>query len=114
MLGRPPGSSAIAVALQVFASHRLGGDMTQTVCAPGPRTIRVLLLLTSVTWVSTAGAQAAAQAGTIAGTTIDARSGLPLPDVTISVDGATSAARSGTRGEFRLTNVPGTTARLHA
>jgi TonB-linked SusC/RagA family outer membrane protein len=28
------------------------------------------------------------------------------------VDGATSAARSGTRGEFRLSNVPGTTARL--
>jgi TonB-linked SusC/RagA family outer membrane protein len=55
-----------------------------------------------------------AQAGSVAGTIIDARSGLPLPDVTVSVDGTNSRARSGTRGEFRLVNVPGTTARLRA
>jgi TonB-linked SusC/RagA family outer membrane protein len=82
--------------------------MTLTAFARGPRAIRVLLFLTSLTWTSIARAQA----GTIAGTTVDAKSGLPLADVSIRVDGTTSAARSGTRGEFRLSNVPGTTARL--
>jgi TonB-linked SusC/RagA family outer membrane protein len=53
-----------------------------------------------------------AQSGTIAGTIVDARSGLPLADVSVRVDGANPAARSGTRGEFRLINVPGTTAQL--
>ena len=74
--------------------------------ALGPRTL--LLLLASVAWATTAGAQA----GTISGTVFDARSGLPLPAVSIAVDGSTSTARSGTRGEFRLANVPGATARL--
>jgi TonB-linked SusC/RagA family outer membrane protein len=82
--------------------------MTQTTFARGPRAICVLLFLTSLTWTSTARAQA----GTIAGTVIDAKSRLPLADVSIRVDGATSVARSGTRGEFRLSNLPGTTARL--
>ena len=69
---------------------------------------RTLLLLASVAWATAAGAQA----GTISGTVIDARSGLPLPAVSVAVDGSTSTARSGTRGEFRLANVPGATARL--
>ena len=73
--------------------------------ASGSRTI---VLLASVAWATLAGAQA----GTISGTVIDARSGLPLPAVSIAVDGSTSTARSGTRGEFRLANVPGATARL--
>ena len=69
-----------------------------------------LLLLASLF----AAPLARAQQGTITGTIVDARSGLPIPDVSVAVDGATSIARSGTRGEFRLTNVPGATARLRA
>src|ERR1051325_3335612 len=68
----------------------------------------LLLLLTSVTWTSLARAQA----GTIGGTITDARSGLPISDASIVVEGSTPVARSGIRGEFRLTNVPGSTARL--
>ncbi len=83
--------------------------MHQTVFDRDFRRVRVLLFLTSVAWSSTVGAQA----GTIAGTITDARSGLPLPDATVTVDGAPAAARSGTRGDFRLSNVPGSTARLH-
>ncbi|HEY6209063.1 MAG TPA: TonB-dependent receptor, partial [Gemmatimonadales bacterium] len=68
----------------------------------------LLLLLTSVIWTSLARAQA----GTIGGTITDARSGLPISDASIVVEGSTPVARSGIRGEFRLTNVPGSTARL--
>src|SRR5438105_8098899 len=82
--------------------------MTHTYVARAPRAIRVLLFLTSLTWTSIAHAQA----GTIAGTITDTKSGLPLPDVSVTVDGATGGARSSARGEFRLTNVPGATARL--
>lgn len=82
--------------------------MTQTTLAPGPRTIGLLLFLATFTWTSIARAQI----GTIAGTIIDAKSGLAVPDASIAVEGSTPVARSGTRGEFRLSNVPGTTARL--
>jgi TonB-dependent SusC/RagA subfamily outer membrane receptor len=84
--------------------------MTPTTFAPRSPAIRVLLFLTGLTWASTAGAQA----GTVAGTVVDARSGRPISDVTVTVPGTSSAARTGTRGEFRLINVPGSTARLRA
>jgi len=82
--------------------------MTHACVARADRTIRVLLFLTTLTWTAVANAQA----GTIAGTITDAKSGLPLPDVSVAVDGATVGARSSARGEFRLANVPGATARL--
>ena len=81
--------------------------MRQTSSSPGSRAI-LLLLLTGVTCPSLAGAQA----GTIGGTITNARSGLPISDGSIVVEGSTPVARSGTRGEFRLINVPGSTARL--
>lgn len=56
----------------------------------------------------------AQQGGTIAGTVVDARSGLALPDAQVTVVGAEGAVRSGTRGDFRLVNVSGTTVRLRA
>ncbi|MEO7964043.1 MAG: carboxypeptidase regulatory-like domain-containing protein, partial [Gemmatimonadaceae bacterium] len=72
---------------------------------------RTLALLASLGW----GSIAHAQTGTIAGTVIDAKSGQPLPDAQVIVVGSTEAgARSGTRGEFRLTNVTGTTVKLRA
>ena len=46
-----------------------------------------------------------AQTGTIAGTVVDGKSGRPLPDASVRVDGGTLIARTGTRGEFRLTGV---------
>ena len=46
-----------------------------------------------------------AQTGTIAGTVVDGKSGRPLPDASVRVDGGTLVARTGTRGEFRLTGV---------
>jgi TonB-linked SusC/RagA family outer membrane protein len=82
--------------------------MRQTTLAPGARTIGLLLCLATFAWT----AIARAQAGTIAGTIIDAKSRLAVPDASITVEGGTSVARSGTRGEFRLANVPGSTARL--
>jgi len=84
--------------------------MTQPLLFGSRRTISTLLFLTSLGATSLSHAQA----GTISGTVIDAKSGLPLPDVTISVDGSTIGARSGTRGEFRLANVPGSTALIRA
>ncbi|MBL8959846.1 MAG: SusC/RagA family TonB-linked outer membrane protein [Gemmatimonadetes bacterium] len=53
-----------------------------------------------------------AQAGVVAGTVYDAKSGLPLPDATVQVVGTQGGARSGTRGEFRLTSVEGNQVRL--
>jgi TonB-linked SusC/RagA family outer membrane protein len=81
--------------------------MSQVRSSPGSRAI-CLLFLTTATWA----APARAQTQTIGGTIVDARSGLPIPDASITVDGSTPVARSGTRGEFLLNNVPGTTARL--
>src|SRR5438093_1108612 len=106
---RPPSwITGVPTHPRVFADSSLGGSMAHTTFARAPRAIRVLLFLTSLTWTSIAGAQA----GTIAGTVIDAKSGLPIPDVSVVVPGATLAARTGSRGEFRLVNVPGATARL--
>jgi TonB-linked SusC/RagA family outer membrane protein len=90
------------------AIHHSGGRMPQPGSTPGIRAIGLFFFLTAVTWTSIAQAQGA----TIAGTVVDAKSGLPVPDASISVEGSNPVARSGTRGEFRLTNVPGTTARL--
>src|SRR5207247_4382416 len=59
-----------------------------------------------------ASAPAHAQTQTIGGTIVDARSGLPIRDASITVEGSTPVARSGTRGEVLLINDPGTTARL--
>lgn len=77
----------------------------------GWRCARYVALLGSIL---AAGSTAAAQTGVVAGTVYDAKSGLPLPDVTVSVEGTTLGARSGTRGEFRIANVAGTAIRLRA
>src|SRR5690349_21527945 len=109
MLGRRTGSMATP-STRFTRPSRLGGTMTQSGFA-GSRAPRVLLLLLASLF---AAPVARAQQGTISGTIVDARSGIPIPDVSVAVDGATSIARSGTRGEFRLTNIPGATARLRA
>src|SRR5207247_6235456 len=52
------------------------------------------------------------QAGTVAGTVVDAKTARPLPDAVIVVEGTTTGARTSVRGEFRLTGLTGSTARL--
>ena len=48
-----------------------------------------------------AGAQpAGAQAGTVAGTVLDTKSGRPLADAIVVVEGTQSGARTGVRGDF--------------
>ena len=88
----------------------LGGGMAQPRSTPAFRAIGLVFFLTTIAGTSIAHAQAT----TIAGTVVDAKSGLPLADASIAVEGSTPVARSGTRGEFRLINVPGNTARLRA
>ncbi|MFN0178614.1 MAG: SusC/RagA family TonB-linked outer membrane protein [Gemmatimonadales bacterium] len=53
-------------------------------------------------------ALAHAQAGTIAGSIVDAKTGRPLADAVVRVNGTELGARSGTRGEFRITGLSGT------
>ena len=57
-------------------------------------------------------ASLAAQDGVVTGTVVDPRSGRPLADATVRVDGTDNTARTGTRGEFRLVNVTGASVRL--
>ena len=54
----------------------------------------------------------AAQAGSVAGTVVDSKSGRPLSDAVVRVENADQAARTGTRGEFRLAGVAGSSVRL--
>jgi TonB-linked SusC/RagA family outer membrane protein len=77
---------------------------------PPWRTVRLglALLLTAIVPLPIA----AQTGGVVAGTVFDAKSGLPLPDATVAVLRTTLAARTGTRGEFRITNVEGTQVRL--
>jgi TonB-linked SusC/RagA family outer membrane protein len=55
---------------------------------------------------------AQAQPGTVSGTVSDSKTGRPLADARVSVENGDQAARSGTRGEFRLTGLTGATVRL--
>lgn len=53
-----------------------------------------------------------AQTNTVEGTVVDSKTGRPLPDATVRVEGTELGARTGTRGEFRLTGLPGGTVQL--
>ena len=73
------------------------------------------LLLGAAFGLATVGAFGApvhAQAGTVSGTVVDSKSGRPLADARVAVDGGGQVARTGVRGDFRLTGLSGTTARL--
>jgi TonB-linked SusC/RagA family outer membrane protein len=50
---------------------------------------------------------AAAQAGTVAGTVSDSKTGRPLAEALVRVDGATISARSNPQGRFTLTGLAG-------
>ncbi len=58
------------------------------------------------------GAPVHAQAGTVAGTVVDSKTGRPLADARVTADGSDQVARTGVRGDFRITGLSGTTARL--
>jgi TonB-dependent SusC/RagA subfamily outer membrane receptor len=55
---------------------------------------------------------AAAQAGVVTGTVVDAKAGRPLADATVIVEGTQNGARTGVRGDFRIQNVTGTNVRV--
>src|SRR2546427_3752123 len=56
---------------------------------------------------------AAAQAGTVSGTVVDAKTGRPLAEAVLVVEGSPSlGARTSGRGDFRLTGVPGQSSRI--
>jgi TonB-linked SusC/RagA family outer membrane protein len=72
-----------------------------------------LAWLTAVIFgTAAAPALPAQQPGVVAGTVFDAKTGLPLPDATVQVEGTQLGSRSGTRGEFRITGVTGQQVRL--
>src|SRR5256885_17128128 len=60
-----------------------------------------------------ASAQAQAQAGTVSGSIVDSKTGLPLADVIIHALGTELRTRSNIRGEFRLTGLTGSTIQLN-
>jgi len=53
-----------------------------------------------------------AQQGSVAGTVVDAKTGRALADATVRVEGTELGARTGTRGDFRITGVTGSTLSL--
>lgn len=53
-----------------------------------------------------------AQAGTVSGTVVDSKTGRPLADARVTADGSDQVARTGVRGDFRITGLSGATARL--
>ncbi|MGE0554747.1 MAG: SusC/RagA family TonB-linked outer membrane protein [Gemmatimonadales bacterium] len=53
-----------------------------------------------------------AQSGTVSGTVVDSKSGRPLADARVAVEGSAATARTGVRGDFRLANLSGTTVRI--
>src|SRR6266446_5706475 len=53
-----------------------------------------------------------AQAGAVTGTVVDAKTARPLADAVVVVEGSTAGARTGLRGDFRLTGLTGATARI--
>ena len=55
---------------------------------------------------------ALAQTGVVTGTVVESKARRPLADATVVIEGTTTGARTGTRGEFRLANLSGTTVRL--
>ena len=46
-----------------------------------------------------------AQAGVVSGTVVDAKTGRPIPDAAVLIDGTQVRARTGTRGDFRLSGI---------
>ena len=64
-------------------------------------------------WCGTA-LPAHAQSGTVAGTVVDAKSGLPLPDVIVHALGTDLRATTGVRGEFRIVGPSGPSVRIEA
>src|SRR5262245_57088856 len=79
------------------------------------RTLRRALALASVAALLGAPGGPAtlrAQAGTVSGSVVDSKTGRPLADAQISVEGTQQSARTGVRGDFRFTGLSGATAKL--
>src|SRR5687768_10324878 len=68
--------------------------------------------LVAIPFLAGAPAYAQAQAGSVTGRVVDARSQLPVAGAAISVDGARPSAATGSDGRFRLSNISAGTHRL--
>jgi TonB-linked SusC/RagA family outer membrane protein len=53
-----------------------------------------------------------AQQGTVSGTVVDGKTGRPLPDASVGLEGSGVGVRTGVRGEFRLTGLTGAAVRI--
>lgn len=84
--------------------------MTHVVRGFGRRVAAALAM--ALTALAVTAVTSAAQTASVAGTVVDSKSGRPLPDATVRVDGTELSSRSGTRGEFRINGVAGGTVRL--
>lgn len=62
-----------------------------------------IALVLAMFWVPAAHGQA----GTVSGTVVDSKTGLPLADAQVQVEGADTRARTNIKGEFRLAAVAG-------
>lgn len=62
--------------------------------------------------MAASGAPVHAQAGTVSGTVVDSKTGRPLADARVTAEGSDQVARTGVRGDFRITGLSGSTARL--
>jgi TonB-dependent SusC/RagA subfamily outer membrane receptor len=76
------------------------------------RAVRRLLAIAAVGALAGLARPVAAQTGSVSGTILDAKTERPLPDATVAIVGTQITARSGTRGEFRLTGASGASVQL--
>ncbi|MCU0626308.1 MAG: SusC/RagA family TonB-linked outer membrane protein [Gemmatimonadaceae bacterium] len=76
--------------------------------------VAVLLVAVALARPAQAQAPSSTPTGTIRGRVVDARSDQPIPDVQLSVTGATVSAITDVRGQFTLTGVPAGTVTLAA
>ncbi len=73
---------------------------------------RRLLALAAVAALAGFAPPVAAQTGSVSGTILDSKTGRPLADARVLVEGTNLSARSGTRGEFRIAGVSGAAVHL--
>lgn len=77
------------------------------------RRLTLAIALCSIASIDAQAQEPAANAGTIAGRVIDAKSGQPLTEVGVQIVGLARGMQTGIDGRFRFTNVPAGTITIH-
>jgi len=93
-----------------FATNGSGGAATRPRRIDFPQHSHSIasLVVVSVTLACGVTASLPAQSAPLAGSVVDSRTGLPLSDGTVRVEGTTLSVRTNLKGEFRLDEVTGT------